>query len=70
MNNTGRSVTKSPYRLYASLAGIIVMLACIYGWIANIVKLFGADFVPLSGEVVLRAIGVFVSPLGAVLGYF
>ena len=39
------------------------------GWIANIVKLIGSNFDPLTGMVIARAIGVFVAPLGAVLGF-
>jgi len=39
------------------------------GWIANIVKLVGSNFDPLTGMVIARAIGIFVAPLGAVLGF-
>ena len=39
------------------------------GWIANIVKLIGSNFDPLTGMVIARAIGVFIAPLGAVLGF-
>ena len=39
------------------------------GWVANIVKLVGSNFDPLTGMVVARAIGIFVAPLGAVLGF-
>lgn len=40
------------------------------GWIANIVKLIGSDFDPITGLVIARCIGVVVAPLGAVLGFF
>lgn len=40
-----------------------------FGWVWNIVKIIQADFV-LSGLLVMRVIGVFVVPVGAVLGYF
>ena len=39
------------------------------GWIANIVKLVGSNFDPITGIVVARATGIFVAPLGAVLGF-
>lgn len=39
------------------------------GWIANIVKLIGSDFGGITGMIVARAIGIFVAPLGAVLGF-
>lgn len=40
----------------------------VVGWGLNIIKLFGAD--TISGEVVVRVIGVFAAPFGAILGYF
>lgn len=40
------------------------------GWIANIVKIVGSDFGHITGMLVMRIIGVFVAPLGAVLGFF
>ena len=39
------------------------------GWVWNIVKIAQSDFV-LSGLFILRLIGVFVAPLGAIVGYF
>lgn len=47
----------------------VVVLAGIGGWIANIVKLAGSDFDPLTGIVIIRAIGIVVAPLGAVMGF-
>lgn len=55
-------------------AGIILSLALVMigGWIMNLVKLVNmtatiADWTALE---VLRLVGVFVFPLGALLGYF
>ena len=48
---------------------IVVAIAGIVGWISNLVQLFHASFDPLTGMVVLRIIGVFIPPLGSVLGY-
>lgn len=53
----------------AIFALVVVVVAAIGGWIANIVQLFHASFDPLTGLVVLRVIGIFIPPLGAVLGY-
>lgn len=57
-----------------STGGLVLVLALVLalgaGWVMNIVKLFGADFDPITGEVVLRAIGVVFAPLGAVIGWF
>lgn len=49
---------------------VAFVLLSIGGWIANIVKLIGSDFDPLTGMVVGRVVGIFVAPLGAILGYF
>lgn len=51
------------------LWGAVVLLIGI-GWVINIVELVGTSFDPLTGLAVLRVIGVFIPPLGAVLGYF
>ena len=48
---------------------IVLLVAGPVGWLANIVKLVGSSADPLTGMVIARAIGVFVPPLGAVLGY-
>jgi hypothetical protein len=56
-----------------SLAELLVVplaVAVAGGWIANIVKILGADFEPITTMLVMRFIGIFVAPLGAVLGYF
>jgi len=47
---------------------IIPFLAFGWGW--NIVKIAGSSFNDVTGMLVLRIIGVFMAPLGAVLGYF
>lgn len=39
------------------------------GWIANIVKIVGIGFESFDGLLIARCIGVFVAPLGAVLGF-
>lgn len=53
-----------------SKIGVIVIgiwLLCVGGWIANIVKLAGADY--FGGMVIVRVIGIFVAPLGSFLGF-
>lgn len=45
-----------------------IFMAFAYGWIANIYHLVTAE--ALAGMEVARAIGIFVAPFGAVLGYF
>lgn len=56
----------------AKLTVVLVWLAMIGGWIANLVKLVGmighAELLTLLP--VLRIVGLFVAPLGSVLGFF
>lgn len=39
------------------------------GWVLNIVKIVESGFDVITGMFVARCIGVFVAPLGAVLGF-
>lgn len=49
---------------------LIIGLAGVTGWVMNIVDIVNSDFSNITGMLVIRIIGVFVAPLGAVLGYF
>jgi len=51
------------------IGGGIVALVGIVGWVANIVKLIGMPFDPITGMGIARIIGVVVAPLGSVLGF-
>lgn len=55
--------------LTVMLISLPIVLLGIGGWVANVVKLVGSSFDPLTGMVVARAIGVFIAPLGSVLGF-
>jgi hypothetical protein len=46
-----------------------LVIASLTGWIWNIVKLYDLGLDPLTGEVVIRVVGIFVAPLGVVMGY-
>jgi len=57
------------------MAGFIILavwILSIIGWVMNIVKLlsFGGAVAAMGILEVLRVVGIFVAPLGAVLGYF
>jgi hypothetical protein len=41
----------------------------LYGWIANIVTLWSSFEDPLTAKMIVRLAGIFVFPLGAILGY-
>lgn len=48
--------------------GLGIVAAFVFGWIINIFKIAFAD--NIDGMVVLRVIGVFVAPMGGVVGWF
>jgi putative effector of murein hydrolase LrgA (UPF0299 family) len=52
----------------SAILNIIIVMLCIGGWIANIIKLVLADHI--GGMELLRLAGIFLSPLGAILGFF
>lgn len=56
-------------KLIAFIFSLAVIIAFIYGWVNNIISLAG-DTAMSHGMIAARAIGVFVAPIGAVLGYF
>lgn len=51
------------------LCQLTLLLAIAYGWINNVVIIAHSDFSQITGMLVIRCIGVFLAPLGAVLGY-
>jgi hypothetical protein len=51
-----------------TVIGLAIALLIVLGYVSNIVTLFGAE--ALTGEVVARAIGVFIFPLGVIMGFF
>lgn len=51
---------------------LVAILAAIGGWIANLFKVFGllvAQGVDLTGELVVRVIGIVIPIIGAIAGY-
>ena len=48
---------------------IALWVLALGGWVANIAKLVGMDFGAITGLLIVRAIGIFIAPLGAVMGY-
>ena len=54
--------------LIAFLVALVVGILGVVGWVQNIVTLFSLK--EINGEAVLRTIGVFMAPVGAVLGWF
>jgi prepilin-type N-terminal cleavage/methylation domain-containing protein len=48
---------------------VVLVLVGGTGWVWNVVKIVGSDFGAITGMLVMRVIGVFVAPLGCVLGF-
>ena len=57
----------TPQQIQSALILIALALGAV-GWVMNIVKM-AATGDPLTGLFVVRAVGVFIAPLGAVMGY-
>jgi hypothetical protein len=53
----------------AAIVYLALIAAFLYGWIANIVSIAHSDLSTLTGMLILRVAGIFVAPLGAILGY-
>jgi hypothetical protein len=48
---------------------ILLWLAAVIGWIINVFRIIGGLNDPINGMFIFRIVGVFVAPLGAILGY-
>jgi hypothetical protein len=55
------------------LLGVGVIAAavfgCIYGWVMNIILLAHSTLTPVTGMVILRIAGIFLFPIGIIMGY-
>ena len=52
-----------------ALVFILLWVAAVFGWVLNIVEVFNTVNLPVTAMFILRCIGIFVAPLGAILGY-
>lgn len=48
---------------------VVLLMLGAGGWIANVVKIVGTGLADFNGMLIARCIGVFLAPLGAVLGF-
>lgn len=55
--------------IFGILAFLTVVCLAIAGWVMNIVAIFHIANEPIAGMFIIRCIGVFVAPLGAILGW-
>lgn len=52
------------------LTSVVIGITFFIGWCMNIFKILNGDFSHLDGLLVLRIVGIFVAPLGSILGLF
>lgn len=52
-----------------SVAAIAIVIAAICGWIANIIALINMLDGNVSAMFIARIAGIFVAPLGSILGF-
>lgn len=56
------------------LIGVLLMISLvvtfIWGWILNILWIVDQQAIVWSGEMIISAIGIFVAPLGSIMGLF
>lgn len=61
-------------RTKLSAGPALVVLAVIFfgiaGWVMNIAEILATASDPITAMFILRCVGIFVAPLGAILGYF
>lgn len=55
--------------LPAALTILALTIAGVIGWVMNIMAIAASDFSHITGLLILRIVGIFIGPLGAVLGY-
>ena len=56
-------------QLVVALSVIGLWVAAVIGWIMNIFTLYHMSFETMTGELIVRVIGIFVAPIGAIMGY-
>lgn len=49
---------------------VLLVITFFVGWRMNIFKILNGDFSHLDGLLVLRIVGIFIAPLGSILGLF
>lgn len=52
-----------------SLIYVFFLVFCCVGWVMNIVNLFKTENFEFSGVIILQVVGIFVAPLGVIMGY-
>ena len=61
--------TKIKVGLIPWLMILTVVILGFAGWVMNIMTIAGSNFNDLTGLLILRVVGIFIAPMGAVLGW-
>jgi hypothetical protein len=61
---------KNVFGGFGILAIVLFVLAAFFGWGMNVVDIINTVNDPIAGMFILRCVGVFFFPLGAILGWF
>lgn len=48
---------------------LVFLVAVAYGWINNILNIIEYEVIAMTPLIVLQTVGIFVAPLGVVLGW-
>jgi len=56
-------------KTFAVVFWLAIVCGIVYGWINNIVILYHTGMGSITGEIILRVVGIFVAPVGIVMGY-
>ena len=49
---------------------LLIVIGLLVGWVMNIVTIVSMMSGELGAEIIVRCIGIFVFPIGAVLGFY
>lgn len=56
--------------IFGALLMFSLVVAFVWGWILNILWIVDQQVIVWSGEMIISAVGIFVAPLGAIMGLF
>lgn len=68
-NSNATEIEMNTFKVIPSFVIVALWIGGAIGWVLNIVDIYHTCC-ELNGLLILRVVGIFVAPLGAVLGYF
>lgn len=57
-------------QLTSFLTIVTLIILNLIGWVMNIVHLVGLQAFTFNGENIIRIVGIFIAPIGAIMGWF